>query len=660
MAEENITVQLSTNEVSEWLERIEESERALEENHLPYWRSIQRSYSGDDSEGLDGFEGLEYGDEDGVKFNFLLSNANTIIPGVISANPHIYVKPRRPGDKESARIAESALNYVWREINASRTVRSVVLDTLLFGLGVVKIGYDASDSFYLEEDYDTGPEKASPPGEGSDETLNAAQQRSLRSLMGSELLSFDEGPQDNPTVTRVAPWDLIVPAGYSEIHQCPWVCERMTVLLEDLKRDDRFTVPSSIEPDSWLSEEIPKSLTGAGSQYTSRPETDPRYVNLYEIRYWNDTGDGLRRYVMWLLKNPGSGDAQDSVIRHIADPIEMKGYPYEALRFVEVPNSFYSTHVSDLASVHPIAERLNDEWDYILRHHRLSSRRKFVAAPGAMESGQLQSLLESDEDMAVAEIPATVARIQDAIMVLPEAPPPSTTPMVLQGLSKLIYEISGIDVFQRGGASRKGTTATEVAIASAATRGRVGMRLEATEALISKIARKMLAIIRQYWDDVRYLRIDGDFGEDEFISFTSSDIQGFYDVTIQAGSTIPTDPAEEQRAFMGLLQTIQGVAATLAPMIQGGMLPPDSIQNFIDQAFRVWRQDKRALVGPLSQLQGAAMGAGTQAPTGQPQEAPQEQGVENVGMGPSGEALAGTGPRGATPGSPEEVISRFQ
>ena len=360
---------------------------------------------------------------------------------------------------------------------------------------------------------------------------------------------------------------------------------------------------------------------------------------------------------MWLLKNPGTGDAQDSVVRHIADPIEMRGYPYQVLRFVDVPNNFYSTKVSDLCAIKDIAGRLNDEWAYILRHHRLSSKRKFVAAPGALESGQLAGLLESDEDMAVAEIPASVARIQDALMLLPEAPPPSTTPMVLQGLARLMYEISGIDSFQRGGASRKGTTATEVAIASAATRGRVGMRLEATEKFVSGISRKMLAIIRQYWDEVRYLRIDGDAGEDEFISFTSSDIQGYYDVNIQAGSTIPTDPIEEQRAFMGLLQTIQGVAATLAPLVQGGMLPPDAIQKFMDQAFRVWRQDKRALVGPLAQLQGAAMSAGA---AGQMEEMPQTQGVEDTGMNAVGEPLAGKGPREVSPTSADSIMNRFQ
>lgn len=81
--------------------------------------------------------------------------------------------------------------------------------------------------------------------------------------------------------------------------------------------------------------------------------------------------------------------------------------------------------------------------------------------------------------------------------------------------------------------------------------GVAGMRLEATETFVSGIARKMLAIIRQYWDEVRYLRIDGDNGEDEFVSFTASDIQGYFDVDIQAGSTIPTDPLKSSGRLWG-------------------------------------------------------------------------------------------------------------
>lgn len=646
-------MELTASEVSDWLEKIEESERLLEENHLPYWRSIQNDYSAQAGD-IDQFSSLHYEDADSVKINFLLANANTILPGVIAANPHIYVKPRRPADKDSARIAESALNYVWREIDGNKVVRAAVLDVLLFGIGFVKAGYEGSDSFYTEEDYDTGPEKVMPEEENG---LTGEQQRRLRGFMSQDLISFDDGPDDNPTLHRIAPWDLIIPPGYSELKQCPWVCERMIVRLEDLKRDDRFNIPDDLQADSWLSEAVPASLSGqSASNSLAQPETTPEYVTLYEVRYWSTAEDGLRRQVMWLIRNSGTGDAKDSLVRHIEDPIEMKGYPYEVLRFVDVPNNFYSTRVSDMASVKEIADRLNEEWDYVLRHHRLSSRRKFVAAPGALESGQLAALLESSEDMDVAELPASVARIQDAIMLLPEAPPPSTTPMVLSGLSKLMYEISGIDSFQRGGSSRKGTTATEVAIASAATRGRVGIRLEATERFVSSLARKMLSIVRQYWDDIRYLRIDGSDGEDEFVSFTASDIQGMFDVDVMAGSTIPTDPAEEQRAFMGLLQTIQGVVATMAPLVQSGLVPPDAIQKFMDQAFKVWRQDKRALVGPLSQMQGMAMSAGAAA---QEAEGAPQEGVRDVGMTEEGETLAGAGPREVAPQNQADIVNRF-
>ena len=656
MPNENIKIQFSNSQISDWIEKIEESERILEENHLPVWRSVQAAYSAEGSGSLDG---LHYEDSPEVNFNFLLANANTILPGVISANPYIYVKPRRPGDRESARIAETALNYIWHEIDGNRTTRSVVLDTILFGIGVAKVGYEGSGSFYTEEDYDTGPEKPLPgEGQTTEGDLTDEQRRQLRRLLADDQMSFEDGPEDNPTYGRVCPWGLIIPPGYTDIKQCPWVCERMIVRLTDLREDDRFDIPDAVVADSWLEEAIPSTLTGTTAQNNlNQPEIKPEYVTLYEIRYWADAGGDLRRYVVWILKNPGTGDAQDSIIRHIPDPIEMKGYPYQVMRFVDVPNNFYSTKVADLYSIKDIAQRLNDEWAYILRHHRLSSRRKFIAAPGSLESGQLASLLESEEDMAVAEVPASVARIQDALMILPEAPPPSTTPMVLSGLSKLMYEVSGIDSFQRGGASRKGTTATEVAIASAATKGRVGMRLEATERFIANISRKILSIMRQYFDEVRYLRIDGDAGGDEFVSFTASDIQGFYDIDIQAGSTIPTDPAEEQRAFMGLLQTIQGVTGTLAPLVQGGILPPAAIQNFMDQAFKVWRQDKRALVGPLSQLHGAAISAGA---AGQALEEPQAQGVEDTGVGASGEALAGTGPREVAPSSAEAVMGRFQ
>ena len=104
--------------------------------------------------------------------------------------------------------------------------------------------------------------------------------------MAQELISFEEPPDDNPTLTRVSPWDLIIPPGYTDLKQCPWVCERMIVRLDDLKRDERFDLPQGIEADTWLSEAVPSSLSGDNqANNLSQPETIPEYVTLYEVRH---------------------------------------------------------------------------------------------------------------------------------------------------------------------------------------------------------------------------------------------------------------------------------------------------------------------------------------------------------------------------------------
>ena len=157
----------------------------------------------------------------------------------------------------------------------------------------------------------------------------------------------------------------------------------------------------------------------------------------------------------------------------------------------------------------------------------------------------------------------------------------------------------------------------------------------------------ILAIIRQYWDETRYIRIIGEDGEDDFVSFTAADIQGMYDVELEAGSSMPQDPAAEQQAFIGLLQTIGAVAQTLAPLIQAGAMPPDTMSGFIEKSFEVWRQDKTALIGPLSQMQGAAMGMGPGGGGGGAPVGPES--VESNGMNPeTGESLAGLTPQAAS------------
>jgi len=636
-------------QILSWRERLRASEELIENRHLPVWRKVLQDYSGelyedDDLPGLtlDSFE----------RVNYLLATSNAILPTIIGQSPSIRVRPRRPQDADSAKTAQYALNWCWHTIKATDTTRQIALDTLLFGVGVGKVGFDPSGSYWTADDYDTGPDIPSPESV-EDPDLD---ERVLKDVLAEQGIFTDE-PQDKPTLTRVCPWNLLLPSGYYRLEDCPWVAERLVVRLEDLRADKRFRVPKELSADAYLETEVPKDLMNPDRDNIHvDPGFEPEYVIVYELRYWKRMRDGsMKRYVLWLLRSGDVPDVKDSVLRHIPDPLEMRGYPYESLHFVRSPQDFHSTKISDLAAIQPLSDSLNSMWRNMIELHELNGqlRGKFLVAAGSLEDGRLSQLLNSGVRGAVQEVNVGL-RVQDAVMPLPEAHQPSDTPMVMTSLSRLMHEISGVDVYQRGGVGRKGTTATEVATANAGFQSRITIRLNAIEAFIEGSAGKMLSLMRQFWDEARWIRVVGDRGEDGFVRFSSDDIQGVYDVEIEAGSTVPTDPAEEQVAHMGLLQAIQQTVGVLAPMIQQGLLPADSMANFIDRAFTIYQQDRRSLVGPLASLQQATQSAMTPTP---PAGAPAEDVSAGNGMDPSsGASLAGSGPRpgpgGIAPGNP--------
>tara|TARA_R110002110_G_scaffold222770_4_gene436666 strand:+ start:7280 stop:9223 length:1944 start_codon:yes stop_codon:yes gene_type:complete len=636
---------ISEDKLLSWRERLRSAEEVIEKRHLPIWRKVLQDYSGElgDDEGIPGVS-LDSFD----RVNYLLATSNAVLPTIIGQSPSIRVRPRRPEDADSAKVAQYALNWAWHTIKATDTTRQIALDTLLFGVGVGKVGFDPSGSYWSADDYDTGPDIPSPD-DVEDPDLD---ERVLRDVLAEQGIFTDE-PQDKPTLTRVCPWNLLLPTGYYRLEDCPWVAERLVVRLEDLRADKRFRVPKEVTADAYLETEVPKDLMNPDSDNIHvDPGFEPEYVIVYEIRYWKRLRDGsMKRYVLWLLRGGQMPEVKDAVLRHIPDPLEMRGYPYESLHFVRSPQDFHSTKISDLASIQGLSDSLNDMWENMLELHQLNGqlRGKFLVAAGSLEDGRLSQLLNSGVRGAVQEVNVGM-RVQDAVMPLPEAHQPSDTPMVMTALSRLMHEISGVDVYQRGGVGRKGTTATEVATANAGFQSRITIRLNAIESFIEGASGKMLSLMRQFWDEARWIRVVGDRGEDDFVRFSSGDIQGVYDVEIEAGSTVPTDPAEEQVAHMGLLQAIQQTVGVLAPMIQQGLLPADAMANFIDRAFTIYQQDRRSLVGPLASLQQATQSAMTPpAPSGAPADAVSA----GNGMDPNnGASLAGTGPRPGAGGMP--------
>lgn len=630
-------IRLSDARIDEFYEDMRSAERRISEAHRSQWEQITKAYEGRGRHEIAlGLSGLD--DPQAVNFNFLLSIANSVVPSILGTDPYIEFRSRTKGDNEPAMVAEAGVNFAYAEGRTNDTVAEAVLDNLLYGAGIAKVVFNPAGNVVPVLHYDEGAQIELEADDG----LTSLLQEELGEYMPYDL---DSGI-DIPTLERVPLWNFLYPDGYDSISKCPWVAHKLLVRLEDLRMYPGFRVaPGIVANDSTMSPAA-GYIGEAMGEYTA--SQDPSFVTLYEIHYWVRRGTRLTRRILWLLENT-TAQGFDRVVRHIADDSGMRGYPFIMLRTANVPGKMYEPRVADLASIWPIAQRLNDELAAVVRHHRQASRQKYAAAPGALSGdSSFADMLASDADLDVAELPSQMADVRAALQLVPIAPMPADVPFVLQLLQRMMYEVGGVDSFQRGGVSRKGTTATEVAVASQAYESRAGVRKRAVQQFVEQVARRYLDCMRRYWTSSTWVRTAGG----DHVEVTSEKMRGAFDIRAHVSDYDPDEQRNELEAFTGLMQTISVVTQTVAPLVQANILPGDTIARFIDNSFRIWRQDKRRLVGALSQMASPVTGGGG-APSAEeaegpaPGEDPTASQVDGRGFSPlaSHLSLAGTGPR---------------
>lgn len=562
--------------------------------HQRSWAGILTEYSGLPRY-ADGASPIEVARSEMTKgtdepwINYLVSTANTLIPVLLARHPKIQAHPTRAEFTDKARVYEGAADTLSRKAGVLAAVRTATLDCMLFGHAIAKVGWDDPEAGALTSpDYDDGREAQVEDDPMADMPAEkAARIRKVLEEMGAPV----ETPTALSTVRRVAPWNFFIAPGAPSPAESPWVAERILVSDDELRAVDFFTAPPNCTPDTILS---PTPLSGQPTPLS--PARTPTHHTVWEIRYWRTVGRKRQRCVLWIKTSPNGTDGA-AVLAHIVDPSRIPGWPYEVLRDVAIPDSFYSTHVSDLSSIRELATRLNEEWHYILKHHRLSSRRKYLFGPG-IDEAQLRTWLESEEDMVGMQ--TNTDDVGKSFALLPEAPPPKDTDLVLNGLRSLMFEVSGMDAFQRG-ALPTNTTATAASLANQSTAGRLAYRLDLIETFYRDVVARLLASFREFGTAALSVRLAGVQGY-EFFQFDPTDAMGGFDLEMEPGSTLPRDPQSKQNSYLGLLNAIGTTLSVLLPAVQAGVVPQEAIAKFIARAFDLWQQDKDLFSGPLGQL----------------------------------------------------------
>ena len=105
------------------------------------WRRIQRFY---ENEQWDDSTGAE--PENAVTVNQIGPIVNTILPSIYTNQPRPRAKALRPQDAQTAPLVEQVITYDWGRLSVDDELRGAGLDMLLFGNGLVLIGYEYQEA----------------------------------------------------------------------------------------------------------------------------------------------------------------------------------------------------------------------------------------------------------------------------------------------------------------------------------------------------------------------------------------------------------------------------------------------------------------------------------------------------------------------------------
>ena len=260
-----------------------------------------------------------------ISLSRLFPATSTLIPSLYPENPRFVGIPKRiPQDELGAKIAASAMNYYFAQMNAEAENQQAILSAWLYGFGVTKQGWRTE---YRQDQAAQGAQK--PQGFLSRMGRLFAGQgaQSVEEEKTQEYIS-SEGPFLYFVNPKNIYFDQDQPLGRGK-----FVHEHIKRTLREIRTSGLYQVDEDF--------------------YTRyRGTQDERKISLDIYESWNWQDDKLYLFVYC--------DGYDKPLRYQEMPYASEGFPYKTLTFVKEINRVYP--VSHMK----VAQRAQRLLDYIL------------------------------------------------------------------------------------------------------------------------------------------------------------------------------------------------------------------------------------------------------------------------------------------------------
>lgn len=409
-------------------------------------------------------------------------------------DPFIAVNAKKDATILSAYILEAGVNHLWGELKLKADIELQISDGLFVGHAWNKVGNNTKTS-----------------GSG-------------------DLLKIIE---DSIYANRVSWRDMYMNVGCKNPPKdCIWLAQRIYRPTEDVKKD----YPK-----------VAKQLTG-----NSYPSIDIKYMK--NILYKEDF-NYTAIYEVW--------DAHDRKIYTLADEVNNKyledpkdwpdwldEFPYQFLSFHNIPDEAYPQ--SDVGPWEPLVKEKIKLFTMCLNFAKRWNR-QMLMKKGVMGLQEIDKY-EKGIEGAILQA-ATSGDITQAFKMLDWGSIPPDFFVLLDRLDSLMDRIRGQAAFSQGGVTRTSTrTSSELELIKGGVDARTNRKQDRIETHCESIARHLIMQMKNNFDVPYIARITGkeppeiiqafqDQGifdpASQTIKFTKDQIQGDFDVSVKAGSTLP-------------------------------------------------------------------------------------------------------------------------
>lgn len=451
----------------------------------------------------------ELGDE-AIDVNITHSTLQTLLSPLWTNAPHITIEPTMArvvdGDQEydnilHAQITEHEVNYWTRELDARNVVKKCVLDCAATNQGFAYLGY-------IRKKYE---------------------------IQNDDGEFIENEPQirfKQPFVKRISPKNVLMPPGYYDLEECPWVAIGFQRQVVDVK--ERYDVEDlkadvvSLDPTVY---DGIVGLTPEGKAYLE--SEDAGYVTVWQV--WDKRS---KKLISLTLGHDEALDVEDW-------PFDVEGFPIVKIRFDTIPDQQFGMPL--MTAWLPQQKELN-----VARTstRRRESRTKAVAFMLDMPEG-VEDAYKKAEDGTIINLKATdLDDIRKGVMIDQGLPPANSAYNYGATQIQDLFMISGLGAQQRGAGDPNIDSATASALVDKWAQIRQTDYGDIVRQFWLDIAKKLWMILKQFPDVKRDMLVTGPTGQMQHISYTLDELKGEFAFTMDLGSMFQQDPVtRRQNAF---------------------------------------------------------------------------------------------------------------